>query len=180
MSEPESKVLADSEAKSTELDESNIEETSVHLTDSWQDDGPPITDPDATILAPLAAPTVTLDRKKELLLQARASRLAWIQRVPLPYKMTPMSADDEGNADHHLSDLATTHATHKLPSISKVLSALYGIETSLESSHISSRIHSAVSSNSKRWTTNRAHVELQERFVLTRFDFRLFIVSSIP
>jgi hypothetical protein len=176
MSESDSKVSGDFEEKSTELDESKIEESSIVVTDSWQDDEAPVPDPDATILAPVAAPSVTMDRKKELLLQARASRLAWIQTVPLPYEMTPMSGDEEGGDNHHLSDLATTHATHKLPSVSKVLYALYGAETSSESSYISSRVNSVVSSKQ----TADSVVELQERFMLTRFDFRIFMVSSIP
>jgi hypothetical protein len=56
---------------------------------------------------------VTADRKQDLLREARADRVAWIQSVPLPYATES-------------SILDITHIVKELPSATKILSHLYG------------------------------------------------------
>lgn len=66
--------------------------------------------------------TVTSERKQELLLQARADRLRWIQKVPLPYL-------NAGSLDPLENFLKNSHASITLPSVSGVLYLLYGDDT---------------------------------------------------
>ena len=73
---------------------------------------------------------VTMDRKELLLKQAREDRLAWIQSVPLPF-----------SAPNHNSILDGTHILPELPSITNVLSHLYG------TSDIASRVEDLISKN---------------------------------
>lgn len=83
----------------------------------------------AAIISSLPAKplAVTLNRKNELLLQARASRLAWIRSVSLPYqKATRLGGKQQ--EDQHSSVLQSTHAVQKLPSIPQVVSLLYGFD----------------------------------------------------
>ena len=63
--------------------------------------------------------TVTTERKHELLLQARADRLRWIQKVPLPFL-------NAGSLDPLETFLTNSHASLLLPNVSGVLYHLYG------------------------------------------------------
>eukprot|EP00545_Synedropsis_sp_CCMP1620_P011492 CAMPEP_0119009056 /NCGR_PEP_ID=MMETSP1176-20130426/4114_1 /TAXON_ID=265551 /ORGANISM="Synedropsis recta cf, Strain CCMP1620" /LENGTH=676 /DNA_ID=CAMNT_0006961501 /DNA_START=47 /DNA_END=2077 /DNA_ORIENTATION=- len=65
--------------------------------------------------------SVTVDRKRDLLREARADRVAWIQTVPLPYTITTT-----GSSTTSSSVLDTTHIVKELPSATKILTHLYG------------------------------------------------------
>jgi len=68
---------------------------------------------------------VTVERKEDLLLQARKSRKKWIGRVPTPYRMDVSTSGDDGHKQ--LSSLRSLRATRRLPSAVPVLSLLYGL-----------------------------------------------------
>jgi hypothetical protein len=121
----------------------------LELSESWGDDPPqeaesPVPD---ILSSPETAPSVTPSRKNELLLQARADRIAWIQRVPLPYqtcKTFPLaSTDDPWSQDDCLALLRDSSAVQSLPSIPNVLSSLYGMEESTPA-HVATRIQALV------------------------------------
>lgn len=136
--------------------------------ESWSDDPPvaarePAESLQANDYAPAniltlvetAAPSVTPSRKNELLLQARADRLAWIQSVPLPYISTNSStAHDAGldpwNSDDRLVFLRDSNAIQSLPSMPQVLSSLYGIENGISSDVVAERIQAQASYCAKR------------------------------
>lgn len=105
----------------------------------------------AVLSSPEAAPSVTLDRKNELLLQARADRISWIQNVSLPYETTIADAshstdkNDPWNHDDRLSLLKDSNAVQSLPCIPQVLSSLYGMEQGT-SENVANRIQTVVSS----------------------------------
>ena len=89
---------------------------------------------------------VTLERKQVLLAQARADRLDWIRRVPLPYKSegkasrnndtTPETTpfEDVWQRDPRLAELKSTFVFQQSPSALQVLSHLYGIGREPETS----------------------------------------------
>jgi hypothetical protein len=92
-----------------------------------------------------AAETVSVERKEQLLLEARVNRLQWIHRVPLPYRKAE-SPDDPWVQEEGLAKFLTTcHAAALMPSMTKVLSHLYGIEDQrLTPEDVSSRLESLV------------------------------------
>lgn len=82
--------------------------------------------------------SVTPERKQVLLAQARADRLDWIRKVPLPYKCeakgsrnnddtTSTEADDVWQRDPRLAELKNTHVFQQSPAALQALSHLYGI-----------------------------------------------------
>lgn len=66
--------------------------------------------------------SVTIDRKQVLLLQARASRTEWIEKVPLPYRQHQRTENGP------LQTLQSSHVAKELPSALDILSNLYGIK----------------------------------------------------
>lgn len=133
---------------SAKTEEENID-IRVKPTESWEDD--PLQESEspvpATVTSPETAPSVTPSRKNELLLQARADRIAWIQRVPLPYRKCQSSpsvcTDDPWSQNDRLALLKDSNAVQSLPSIPNVLSSLYGMEEST-STEVAARIQSSV------------------------------------
>jgi hypothetical protein len=122
----------------------------VEPAESWEED-PPLESESpvpATLSSPETAPSVTPNRKNELLLQARADRIAWIQRVPLPYRKCESSpsicTDDPWIQDDRLALLRDSNAVQSLPSIPNVLSSLYGMEEST-STDVAARVQALVS-----------------------------------
>ena len=90
-----------------------------------------------------ASTAVTPERKQVLLAQARADRLDWIRKVPLPYKCESKSSrndtlgsvdEDVWHRDPRLSELKNTFVFQQSPSAMQVLSHLYGIGRETESS----------------------------------------------
>jgi len=82
------------------------------------------------------APSVTSERKQELLVQARAARRQWIQQVPLPYQ-----ARQEERVDDTASSIWESSPTlrlwsrsalgMKLPGSTQVLADLYGLSSGI-------------------------------------------------
>ena len=80
---------------------------------------------------------VTVERKEELLAQARADRLEWIRKVPLPYKSDKRNGsaledsetdlDQVWERDPRLAELKKTFVVQQSPSAVQVLSHLYGL-----------------------------------------------------
>jgi hypothetical protein len=71
---------------------------------------------------------VSVERKEQLLLEARVNRLQWIHQVPLPYRKQE-SPDDPWVQEKGLATfLKTCHAAALMPSTLKVLSYLYGMQ----------------------------------------------------
>lgn len=64
--------------------------------------------------------SVTIQRKETLLLEARADRLRWIQKVSLPRLQA--TGDDQRLSNF----LQYSHASHHLPAVKSVLTYLYG------------------------------------------------------
>ena len=91
------------------------------------------------------AEAVSVERKEELLLEARVNRLQWIHRVPLPYRKAE-SPDDPWVQEKGLASfLKTCHAAALMPSTTKVLSHLYGMEDQrVSSEEVANRIESLV------------------------------------
>ena len=98
-----------------------------------------------------SAETVSVERKEELLMEARANRLQWIHQVPLPYRKAE-SPDDPWVQEKGLASfLKTCHAAALMPSTTKVLSHLYGMEDQLVSpEEVADRIESLVSASIDR------------------------------
>jgi hypothetical protein len=71
--------------------------------------------------------SVTPQRKEELLLQARADRILWIQKVPLPYRRNRNTATDEPRG--MTTFLADSHVATQMPAISTILQHLYDKNT---------------------------------------------------
>ncbi|CAB9506653.1 guanine nucleotide exchange factor [Seminavis robusta] len=71
---------------------------------------------------------VSVERKEQLLLEARVNRLQWIHQVPLPYRKAE-SPDDPWVQEKGLASfLKNCHAAALMPSMTKALSHLYGME----------------------------------------------------
>ena len=122
--------------------------------ESWRDEEPTVEEAlespadalPAVLSSPEAAPSVTSARKSELLLQARADRITWIQAVPLPYEIsdTHSTDNDPWSHDDRLALLKNSNAVQSLPCLAKVLSSLYGMEQST-SIDVADRIQTMVS-----------------------------------
>lgn len=89
-----------------------------------------------------ASSAVTAERKEVLLAQARADRLEWIRKVPLPYecekKQLRNSTSDSmysklWERDPRLAELKNTFVVQQSESALRVLSHLYGIDQDIES-----------------------------------------------
>ena len=90
---------------------------------------------------------VSVERKEELLLEARVNRLQWVHQVPLPYRKAE-SPDDPWVQQKSLANfLKTCHAAALMPSMTKVLSHLYGMEDHrVPAEDVALRIENLVSS----------------------------------
>lgn len=97
---------------------------------------PALNEPDAKAIVnrgeTAAAPSVSVSRKKELLVQARSDRRKWIQQVPLPYA-TLKDPNNIWSSEDRLNNLQSSLACKRLPVATKVLSELYGLETKTRS-----------------------------------------------
>lgn len=92
--------------------------------------------------------SVTPERKEELLLEARANRIKWIQEVPLPYRKTVANKDDPWNQDENLSNFRSSHAGTHLPTVFAVLSLLYGMQDGATvPNDVTARVESVMESN---------------------------------
>mmetsp|Transcript_8428 Transcript_8428/g.16098 ORF Transcript_8428/g.16098 Transcript_8428/m.16098 type:complete len:658 (+) Transcript_8428:103-2076(+) len=89
-----------------------------------------------------ASTAVTAERKEVLLAQARADRLEWIRKVPLPYKCEEKSARKSSSdsvyselweRDPRLAELKNTFVMQQSESALQVLSHLYGMDQDIES-----------------------------------------------
>lgn len=106
-----------------------------------------LSEPDALkiVLGESQPPSVMQDRKDELLKKARADRMKWIERVPLPFA----SARDPNNfwtQEDRLSRIQSSPACTRLPTVTKVLSELYGMEDHTRTpKQVADRIESLVS-----------------------------------
>ena len=90
---------------------------------------------------------VSVERKEQLLLEARVNRLQWIHQVPLPYRKSE-SPDDPWVQENGLANyIKTCHAAAFMPSMTKVLSHLYGMDDQRTTPEdIAHRIENLVSS----------------------------------
>jgi hypothetical protein len=91
---------------------------------------------------------VTTARKEELLLEARADRIQWIQQVPLPYRKM-VDKGDPWNQDEKLSTFRSSHAGKHLPAAFTVLSHLYGMQASTSPTEVATRLESILGSHQK-------------------------------
>jgi hypothetical protein len=89
---------------------------------------------------------VSVERKEQLLLEARVNRLQWIHQVPLPYRKAE-SPDDPWVQEKGLASfLKTCHAAALMPSMVRLLSHLYGMEDQRTSPEdVANRIETLVS-----------------------------------
>jgi hypothetical protein len=132
MSSLEENLHAESMVATAAAPESLLHPDFALSFDSTPDDvallGPPTlmnsTKRDETAQVPAA---VSLSRKQELLVQARTSRLQWIDRVSLPYKLSlNNSTTAVASVDQHTTNLlASTHAGKQLGAAMNVLLELY-------------------------------------------------------
>jgi len=111
---------------STEVQEKVVDDTTLEFMASTETI-PSLATEVSGLSASAPSTSVSPDRKQELLLQARADRLKWIQQVPLPYRKI-VDKDDPWNQDKRLSILKASHAGTHLPTAFLVLSQLYGME----------------------------------------------------
>lgn len=158
--------LKDKEFKMDEVDEyapkseEQGKDTAKEETESWRDEVSHSNTLPAALSSPEAAPSVTPDRKNELLLQARADRVSWIQKVPLPYEAMRRSTDDDNpwNHDDRLLLLKDSNAVQSLPCIPQVLTSLYGMDQGT-SAEVADRIQTVVSFTCSCFVFSRdAHV----------------------
>ena len=120
------------------------------------DDGEPmnpaLNEPDAMKIFQKGGPngtSVSLERKKELLVQARADRRKWVQQVPLPYT-NPRDPNNIWSLEDRLNHVQSSLACKRIPTATKVLSELYGLETNIRTSEeVAQRVDELVST----WST---------------------------
>ena len=92
---------------------------------------------------------VSVERKEELLMEARVNRLQWIHQVPLPYRKAELPDDPWVQEEGLAAFLKTCHAAALMPSTTKVLSHLYGMEDHrVSSEQVAARIKSLVRTRS--------------------------------
>jgi hypothetical protein len=89
-------------------------------------------EPDALpiVLGESTTPSVHHDRKKELLIKARADRRKWLQLVPLPFASWK-DPDNFWTSEDRLAKVHSTMASQRMPAMTKVFSELYGMEEHL-------------------------------------------------
>jgi hypothetical protein len=110
---------------------------------------PALNEPDAKSIVnrgeTAAAPSVSVSRKMELLVQARADRRKWVQKLPLPYA----SQRDRNNVwsfEDRLNNVQSSLACKRLTVATKVLSELYGLETKIRTTdEVAERVNGLVS-----------------------------------
>jgi hypothetical protein len=103
---------------------------------------------------------VTPDRKEELLLEARADRIQWIQQAPLPYR-TMVDKTDPWNQDEKLSTFRSSHVGTHLPAAFAVLSHLYGMQSRTSTSEVAARVESMIVGSNQE-ETERAYPSKKE------------------
>lgn len=92
------------------------------------------------------AEAVSVERKEELLLEARVNRLQWIHQVPLPYRKVDRPDDPWVTEAGLAKFLQTCHAAALMPSTTQILSHLYGLEDKqITPEQMTTRIESLVS-----------------------------------
>ena len=90
--------------------------------------------------------TVSVERKKDLLKKARSDRRKWIHAVPLPYRQTARDPSNVWTMDDRLSYFQSSPACQRVPTATRVLSELYGLENHSKSpKEVADRIESIVS-----------------------------------
>lgn len=110
---------------------------------------PALSEPDAMAIAQRSAatlaPSVSLARKKDLLVKARKERRKWIQLVPLPYTNL-RDPDNIWSFDDRLHQVQTSLACKRITSATKVLSELYGLENNIRNPEaVAERVDALVS-----------------------------------
>lgn len=121
------------------------------------------------------ASVVTHERKQQLLIQARAERRKWVQKVPLPYA----SARDPNNvwsSEDRLYPVHSSVACKRLPTATKVLSELYGLETHTRTpEEVAQRVELLVG----QWVSYLSSLPWKAILVLYfPFPFSILLVSS--
>ena len=140
--------LGDSESVPPGVAKSGTEgETQTGTSESSKPTTSKKTNKSATTSNTTSAEAVSVERKEELLLEARVNRLQWIHQVPLPYRKAE-SPDDPWVQEKGLASfLKTCHAAALMPSTTKVLSYLYGMEDQrVSSEEVANRIESLLGS----------------------------------
>lgn len=140
-------------------------------TNAEEPSNPALDEPDAMTIVQKgqsSAASVTNERKHQLLLQARADRRKWAQQVPLPF----CSARDPNNVwstEDRLHSFQTSLACQRIPTVTKVLSELYGLENQLKTpEEIAQRVDGLVS------TLKETAVKLLFRIVFESYPFACF------
>lgn len=109
---------------------------------------PALDEPDAMAIIQKGYSTtasVSHDRKQQLLLQARADRRKWVQKVTLPYA-SARDPDNIWSTEDRLHPLQSSLACKRIPTVTKVLSELYGLENNFRKpEEIAQRVDSLVS-----------------------------------
>jgi hypothetical protein len=136
------------------MSKATVESETKPAISEWKSDedeptNPALNEPDGLAIAqrasPELAPSVTLVRKKDLLVQARKDRRKWIQFVPLPYK-NPRDPNNIWSLDDRLHQVQTSMACKRITSATKVLSELYGLENNIRNSEaVAERVDTLVS-----------------------------------
>jgi hypothetical protein len=108
---------------------------------------------------------VAHQRKKELLVKARADRRKWVQKVPLPYA-NPRDPNNVWSQEDRLNNLQSSLACKRLPTATKVLSELYGLENNTRTpDEVAERVDALVSSLGRGDKRNTSNVLLSEWLV---------------
>jgi hypothetical protein len=109
---------------------------------------PALQEPDAMAILQkdmTAAPAVSSGRKTQLLVEARAERRKWVQRVPLPYT-NPRDPNNLWSLEDRLFTVQSSMACKRLPTATKVLSELYGLESNTRTpEEVAQRVDALVS-----------------------------------
>ena len=124
---------------------------------------PALKEPDAMAIVQkdeATGPTVSYGRKKDLLVQARADRRKWVQKIPLPYSK-PRDPNNIWSLEDRLNHVQSSSACKRLPIATKVLSELYGLESNIRTSEeVAQRVDALVS----HWVSGDNALEDIHRF----------------
>jgi hypothetical protein len=136
-------------SKSSKTTKMNIKDDDSISSNNNEPVNPALTEPDAMAIVnkgESSVPAVAHERKKELLVKARADRRKWVQKVPLPYA-NPRDPNNVWSLEDRLNNLQSSLACKRLPTATKVLSELYGLENNTRTpDEVAERVDALVSS----------------------------------
>jgi hypothetical protein len=120
------------------------------VADDAEPMNPALKEPDAMAIiqkGESTGPSVSHGRKKELLVQARSDRRKWVQKVSLPYT-NPRDPNNVWSLEDRLNHVQSSLACKRLPTATKVLSELYGLESNTRTpEEVAQRVDALVSAS---------------------------------